>query len=142
MTAMLWVYGIAAATALALAEHWLRYALVERKRHRRAAARLERIRRSRERREDAIQPARHGVRGAMHGCTCIECKPWLRRYKEQARDRQGISALEAQNMAMMGLNLTAQSAQTGTGPFPAPDTWRDPLLDGPRGVTARGTKRP
>lgn len=46
----LWlIHLLALAMALALAEHWLRYALVERKRHRRVVDRLERIRRSRDR---------------------------------------------------------------------------------------------
>jgi hypothetical protein len=126
MTPLLWVHIIAAATALALAEHWLRYVLVERKRHRRAVDRLARIERHRDwkrRQEMANLRARAS---SPEGRAAWIANVAAQR-AELARQQQGIiddynldAAARGAAPWPSGLGLGQAGMQTGTGPY---DLW-------------------
>lgn len=106
----LWlIHLLAAATALALAEHWLRYVLVERKRHRRAVDRLERIRRNREaaeRRRDDAEWAK--LRAHAYTPEAIRAYADYRGTRRQALAAQQQSIIDDYN-----LNAAARGAAPG-----------------------------
>lgn len=106
------IHLLAAATALALAEHWLRYALVERKRARRVAARLERIRRGRERREREADDREWAAYLARKAEPRLAESLYAQMQAEQMRATQGVGTQEAQNMAV-GLDPAEQNGGAG-----------------------------
>lgn len=136
----LWlIHLLAAATALALAEHWLRYVLVERKRHRRAVDRLERIRRNREAAERRREDAEWAKYLAGKAEPRLAESLYAQMQAEQARAMQGVGGLGSQAAQLMTSGLAAGIAaqdrpwlsntgtmQTGTGPY---DLWVADRMD-------------